>query len=149
MNMGNMARDGGHFFLTEEEKDDILKADSSLAKWIHPLVGAEEFIKGKKRWCFWFEGISPAEIAKNRIIYDIVQAVRDFRLASNAKTTRGYAKTPHLWAQVCQPKTNFIVVPVVSSERRVYIPMGFLAPDNIPTTQVQIIPHAATVVVIW
>ena len=142
MNMGNMARDGGHFFLSEAEKDEVLKTDPALAKWIHPLVGADEFIKGKKRWCFWLDGITPAEIAKSRIIYERVQAVREFRLASNAKTTRGYAKIPHLWAQVCQPKTNFIVVPVVSSEKREYIPMGFLTPDNIPTTQVQIIPEA-------
>ena len=142
MNMGNMARDGGHFFLSIEEKEEIVKKHPELEKWIHPLIGAEEFIKGKKRFCFWLNGISPAEVKSNKILYERVEAVKQFRLASNAKTTQGYAKNPYIWAQICQPDTDFIVVPVVSSERRKYIPIGFLSPENIPTTQVQIIPNA-------
>ena len=142
MNMGNMARDGGHFFLSIEEKEEIVKKHPELEKWIHPLIGAEEFIKGKKRFCFWLNGISPAEVKSNKILYERVEAVKQFRLASNAKTTQGYAKNPYIWAQICQPDTDFIVVPVVSSERRKYVPIGFLSPENIPTTQVQIIPNA-------
>ncbi len=142
MNMGNMARDGGHFFLSIEEKEEIVKKHPELEKWIHPLIGAEEFIKGKKRFCFWLNGISPAEVKSNKILYERVEAVKQFRLASNAKTTKGYAKNPYIWAQICQPDTDFIVVPVVSSERRKYVPIGFLSPENIPTTQVQIIPNA-------
>ena len=143
MNMGNMARDGGHFFIKDEtEKNTILAQEPDLEKWIHPLIGAEEFIKGKKRWCFWLEGISEDELNKSPILTNVVSEVKQFRLSSNAKTTKGYAKTPHLFAQRCQPDDNFIVIPVVSSENRNYIPIGFLSPDNIPTTQVQIIPSA-------
>ena len=142
MNMGNMARDGGHFFLSVQEKQEIVKKYPHIEKWIHPLIGAEEFIKGKKRYCFWLNGISPKEVKENKVLYERVEAVKKFRLASNAKTTRAYAKNPCIWAQIVQPATTFIVIPVVSSERRRYIPMGFLTPDNIPTTQVQIVPNA-------
>ena len=142
MNMGNMARDGENFSLTEQEKDEILKKYPKLSKWIRPLIGAEEFIKGKKRFCFWLNGITPKEVKENKFLYERVEAVRNFRLSSDAKTTQGYAKNPYIWAQIVQPDTDFIVIPVVSSERRRYIPIGFLTPDNIPTTQVQIIPNA-------
>ena len=78
----------------------------------------------------------------NKILHERVDAVKKFRLSSNAKTTRGYAKNPYIWAQIVQPDTDFIVIPVVSSEKRPYVPIGFLTPDHIPTTQVQIIPGA-------
>ena len=142
INMGNMARDGGHFFLSEQEKDDVIKKYPELKKWIRPVVGAEEFINNKKRFCFWLNGITPEEVKNNKILKERVEAVKKFRLSSEAKTTQGYAKNPYIWAQIVQPTTNFIVIPVVSSEKRLYVPIGFLTPDHIPTTQVQIIPGA-------
>ena len=142
INMGNMARDGGHFFISSDEKDKIIKKYPSLKKWIHPVIGAEEFINNKKRYCFWLNGITPEEVKANKILHERVDAVKKFRISSNAKTTRGYAKNPYIWAQIVQPDTDFIVIPVVSSERRPYVPIGFLTPDHIPTTQVQIIPGA-------
>ncbi len=52
MIFGNQPRDGGYFILTEEEKETILSKEPNLQKWIRPYMGAEEFIKGKKRYCF-------------------------------------------------------------------------------------------------
>lgn len=72
-----------------------------------------------------------------------MEAVREFRLNSKAKTTNGYAKVPHLFAQITQPDgVSFIVVPRVSSERRRYVPIGFLDADSISSDAVQIIPNA-------
>ncbi len=143
MIFGNQPRDGGHFILTEEEHDDILRREPALEKWIHPYMGADEFIKGKKRYCLWLVHASPVEIAKSKILSAKVDAVRTFRLESKAKTTNGYAKVPHCFAQMTQPEgQDYLIVPSVSSERRRYIPIGFLSGEVIASNAVQIVPGA-------
>ena len=143
MNFGNQPRDGGHFVLTEEEKNLLVRQEPTLAKWIRPYIGAEEFIKQKSRYCLWLRYAQPADIKQSKILYDRVQAVREFRLASSAKTTQGYAKVPHLFAQITQPDSaDCLLVPRVSSERRRYAPIGFIKAGVVASDAVQIIPNA-------
>ena len=143
MNFGNQPRDGGHFVLSEEEKDSLIQQEPSIARWIRPYIGAEEFIKQKARYCLWLRDAQPADIKQSRILYERVQAVREFRLASSAKTTQGYAKVPQLFAQITQPEgVDYLLVPSVSSERRRYVPIGFMKADVISSNAVQIIPNA-------
>ncbi len=143
MNFGNQPRDGGHFVLTPEERDAILAAEPEIVRWIRPYIGAEEFIKGKMRYCIWLKGASPADIAHSKTLYARVAAVREFRLASKAKTTNGYANVPHLFAQITQPDgMQFLLVPCVSSERRRYIPIGYMGAEVIASNAVQILPNA-------
>ena len=143
MNFGNQPRDGGHFILSPEERDAILAAEPEIARWIRLYIGAEEFIKGKRRYCIWLKGASPADIAHSKTLYARVAAVKQFRLASKAKTTNGYAKVPHLFAQITQPDgVPFLLVPRVSSERRRYVPIGYMGADVIASDAVQILPNA-------
>ena len=77
------------------------------------------------------------------ILYEKVEAVREFRLASKAKTTNGYAKVPNCFAQMTQPEgVSYLMIPRVSSENRIYIPIGFMSPDDISSDAVQIVPNA-------
>ncbi len=143
MSFGNQPRDGGHFVLSPEERIELLEKEPSLEKWIHPYIGAEEFINGKERWCLWLKGASPNDIKSSKTIHEKVEAVRQFRLASKAKTTNGYAKVPHLFAQITQPDgANYLIVPRVSSERRRYAPIGFMDANIISSDAVQIVPNA-------
>ena len=143
MNFGNQPRDGGHFILTSEERDAILDAEPEIARWIRLYIGAEEFIKGRLRYCIWLKGASPADIAHSKTLYARVAAVREFRLASKAKTTNSYAKVPHLFAQITQPEgVDYLIIPSVSSERRRYIPIGYMSADVIASNAVQILPGA-------
>lgn len=143
MNFGNQPRDGGFFILSDDEYSELIKRNPNIEKWIHPYVGADEFIKGKKRWCIWLKNASPADIQGNKELYKRVCAVRDFRLASKAKTTNGYAKVPHLFAQLTQPDgSDWLCIPSVSSERRRYVPIGFLPGTTISSNAVQIVPGA-------
>ena len=143
MNFGNQPRDGGNFVISEEERTEILKKEPALEKYLHPYIGAEEFINNKKRWCLWLKGASPAELRKSRILSEKVAAVREFRLSSKAKTTNGYAKVPEQFAQITQPEgADFLIVPRVSSEKRRYVPVGFLKSGNISSDAVQIVPYA-------
>ena len=144
MIFGNQPRDGGYFILTEEEKDTILAKEPNLEKRIHPYMGAEEFIKGKKRYCLWLVNSSPLDIKSSKILYEKVESVRKFREESKAKTTNGYAKVPHCFAQMTQPEgVDYLIVPSVSSERRKYIPIGFLDANTISSNAVQIVPNAS------
>ena len=143
MNFGNQPRDGGHFVLSEEEKNMLIQQEPTLIKWIHPYIGAEEFIKQKSRYCLWLRNAQPTDIKQSKILYERVQAVREFRLASSAKTTQGYAKVPHLFAQITQPEdVNCLLVPRVSSERRRYAPIGFINVGVVTSDAVQILPNA-------
>ena len=143
MNFGNQPRDGGHFVINEDERNEILKKEPDLEKYLHLYIGAEEFIKNKKRWCLWLKDVSPVDMRKSKILSEKVEAVRQFRLSSSAKTTNGYAKVPHLFAQITQPDdVDYLIVPRVSSERRYYVPIGFLNSNSISSDAVQIIPNA-------
>ncbi|MCR5697300.1 MAG: hypothetical protein K6G73_10055 [Marinilabiliaceae bacterium] len=143
MNFGNMPRDGGGFILSEEEKDELIAKESLAQKWIHFFPGADEFINNKKRYCLWLVGASPAEIKKCPTVYARVESVRKMRSESKAASTRKMADTPTLFAQITQPLGKpFIIVPRVSSERRKYVPIGFIDPDVISSDSVLIIPSA-------
>ena len=144
MNFGNQPRDGGYFILSEEERNQLLFLEPNLEKWIRPYIGAEEFIKRKSRYCLWLRNAQPSDIKSSKILYNRVKEVREFRLSSSAKTTQGYAKVPHLFAQITQPDAlTYLLVPRVSSERRRYVPMGYIHSDVITNDAVQIIPDAS------
>lgn len=143
MNFGNQPRDGGYFVIKEDEYREIIAKEPGLTKWLYPYIGADEFIKGKKRWCLWLKHASPIDIIHSKVLSEKVEAVRQFRLSSKAKTTNGYAKVPQLFAQITQPDDmNYLIIPRVSSEKRRYIPIGFASSDTISSDAVQIVPNA-------
>ncbi|MBR5619613.1 MAG: methylase, partial [Clostridia bacterium] len=107
------------------------------------LIGASEYIKGKKRWCLWLVGADPRVLRTCPMVLERVQKCKEAREASIADGIRKFAETPTLFAQRTQPTDkDFIVVPRVSSQNRRYIPMGFIKAGTIVTDRVQIIPDA-------
>ena len=142
MRFGSMPRDGGGFILTDEEKELLVKKEPLSIKWIKLYLGSHEYINSKTRWCLWLVDADPTEIKQCPIVMDRIEKVRQFRLNSIAAGTRKFASTPTLFCQIAQPKTNYIVVPKVSSERRAYIPIGFLTPDVIASDLLFVIPDA-------
>ncbi|MBQ6269740.1 MAG: class I SAM-dependent DNA methyltransferase [Bacteroidetes bacterium] len=139
---GNQASDGGNFILTTKEKEDILNKDPELTVYIRPYMGAEEYIKNKKRYCFWLKGINPSIIKKHTELYKRIEAVRQMRLNSSAAPTRKKAEIPYEFFFICQPDTNYMIIPRVSSENRKYVPMGIVSPDIIASDRCTIIPNA-------
>lgn len=143
MCFGNQPRDGGYFVVSTEERTALIKSSPEIARWIRPYIGADELIRGKSRYCFWLKGITPSELRSNSVLMDVVSKVRDFRLSSSAKTTNGYAKVPHLFAQITQPEGNaFMLLPKVSTDKRNYIPIGFYPKDTIASDLVLVMPDA-------
>ncbi len=142
MILGNKPTDGGNFILTPDEKDEILKKEPLLEKFIHRYVGAVEFINNKLRYCFWLKGATPAELKQSKELHKRLEAVREMRLNSTAAPTREKANTPHLFFFISQPETNYLIIPSTSSERRRYVPIGFMNPEVIASNLVSIIPNA-------
>ena len=141
---GNKPADGGHLIIEENEYDTFIKKDPESKKFIKPLLGASEYIKGKKRWCIWLVNVSPEEIKRCPLILDRIKKCKEMRERSIASGIRKFAKTPTIFAQVTQPTDkDFIIVPRVSAHTRRYIPMGFIKSGTIVTDRVQIIPDAS------
>jgi hypothetical protein len=131
MNYGNKPSDGGHLILGAEEAAALLQEEPGVCPWLRRYIGSDDFINGIERWCLWLEGIEPSELRKFPPLLARVEAVRKFREASSAEPTRRTAATPTRFFYVSQPTTTYIIVPEVSSERRRYIPMGYMKPEVI------------------
>jgi len=140
MLFGNMANDDGNLILSELEKNILLDKFPDAKKFIKNLVGAEEFLHNKKRFCLWLVDATPAEIKKIPPIYERIKKCREDRL-HGAPDRKKLAETPHLFRETFNPE-KFIVVPKVSSEKRNYIPMDFLGKNFIATDLLFIIPDA-------
>ncbi|MGN0470537.1 MAG: DNA methyltransferase [Acutalibacteraceae bacterium] len=138
---GCQPTDGGNLIIENDELEDFLKKEPNAKKYIKQLVGAKEFINNKKRWCLWLVGVSPAELRKMPYVMQRVEKVKEMRLNSSDKGTQKLAETPTLFRETYNPK-SFIIIPSTSSEKRKYIPLGFLDENTISTNANLIIPNA-------
>ena len=140
---GSMPNDGGNLLLSPDEKKELLNREPKASKWLRRLVGSEEFINNIERWCLWLIGINPEELRSMPLVFDRVESVKRHRKESSRATTRELAETPTLFGEIRQPDSgNYLLIPSTSSERRAYIPIGFLSSDVITTNANHIIPHA-------
>ena len=140
---GNEATDDGHLILNRYEMESVVHNDPGAEQWIRPLIGGNDFLNGGMRWCLWLDGITPAQLQAMPEVLRRVERVRDFRLKSPKKASRDRAATPWLSGENRQPKSGrFILVPKVSSERRLYAPIDFLDSKTIVNNTVQLVPEA-------
>ncbi len=133
MTAGGKPTDGGNLLMTTVEKDELISAEPLAEKWIKPFSMGAEFIKGQERWCLWLVGITPEDLQSMPLVKKRVDAVREMRLASSKAATVKKAETPWLFDEVRPPQSkNYIAIPKVSSERRDYVPLGFVTNGMIP-----------------
>ena len=140
MAFGNMAADGGHLLLSQVERDDLVRAFPIAEPWVLPFVGSDELINNKVRYCLWLDQATAGQIKSVPPVYERVAKVR----AEREKSARPQlADRPHLFAQITQtPDERVLVIPSVSSERRRYVPMGFLGPGVVVSNLALAIAHA-------
>jgi len=139
---GSQPTDGGNLLMTEEEKVEYVIQEPSGEKFIKPFISADEFLNGKKRWCFWLKDIQPNELKKLPLLSDRVSKVRKMRLSSTKQSTVKWADFPTLFTENRQPDSNYLLVPRVSSENRKYIPIGFFESSVIASDSCITIPNA-------
>jgi hypothetical protein len=138
---GNKPTDGGNLILSDSERDDLLGKEPGARKFLRRFTGSEEFINGNMRWCLWLRDASPAELRGSPKVLERIERVREFRKRSSAEPTRKAAKTPTLFFYISQPTSDYILIPEVSSERRKYIPIGFVSKDIISANTNFLVPE--------
>ena len=144
MTAGNKPSDGGNLILSQEERDSMISTDAGIASCIRRYVGSKDFINNNEiRYCLWLKGLSPTIYRKNAEIMRRLEAVREMRLASSAAPTRAFADKPYLFFSTPQTDSNYLCIPEVSSERRRYIPIGFMDKSVIASNKLLIIPEAS------
>ncbi len=142
MSLGNQPIDGGFYSFSTEEKDAFIRAEPDSAQYFRPWIGSKEFINSIPRFFLYLRECTPTELRKLPECCKRVEEVRKFRLSSKRAVTRELADTPREFAFTNISKGTFIVVPEVSSEKRRYVPMGFLTPETLCSNLVKVIPNA-------
>ena len=131
MNFGSMPNDGGYLSLSGEELNSIIKSDSNNSKFIKRYMGSKEFINDIKRWCIWIEDEDLKEALQKEFVIERIEKVKQHRLLSDRGVTNELANVSYRFAEIRYKKSNSIIVPATSSERRMYLPIGFLNENTI------------------
>ena len=141
--IGNKPIDGGFYLFKDDEKEEFVKKEPGSAKFFKRWYGSDEFINRRPRWCLWLGEANPMELIKLPECLKRIEAVRNYRLASPSAGTVKLADKPTRFHVENMPKSNYLLIPKVSSERRLYIPVGFMSPDILSSDLVFIIPDAS------
>jgi len=140
--IGNKPIDDGNYLFTPAEKDAFVALEPHAARYFRRWLGADEFINGYERWCLWRGDCSPSELRRMPEAMKRVDAVRRFRLESRSAPTKKLAATPTRFHVENIPDTDFLAIAKVSSERRAFVPMGYLDPTTLASDLLFVMPHA-------
>lgn len=140
--IGNKPIDGGFYLFEKEEMEDFIKKEPSSKKYFRPWYGSREFINQKPRYCLWLGECTPAELKAMPHCMGRVKAVREYRLASPSAGTVKLADKPARFHVENMPKGHYVVIPEVSSEKRRYIPIGYLDDSKLCSNKLRLVPSA-------
>lgn len=143
MGIGNKPIDGGFYLFEKEEMEEFIQSEPRSAQYFKSWYGAKEFISRKPRYCLWLGDCNPNELRKMPKVLKRIEAVRDYRLASPSAGTRKIAEKPTRFHVENIPDSDFLIIPSVSSEKRRYVPIGFMSKENLASNLVLIIPNAS------
>ena len=140
MSKGSQPTDGGNLLLTKEEKDSLLQVSPQFEPYIKRYMGADDLINNRERYCLWLVNCPPNILRSSSEVLRRLEGVRQSRLESTKEATRKWADMPSVFTENRQPDRDYIILPVVSSERRRYMPMCYVAKDVIANANAQMIP---------
>lgn len=133
LRIGSKPIDGGHYIFDCDEMASLLIQEPGAEMYLRPYIGAREYLQGGERWILALQDADPSELRRLPLIRERIAVVRSERLASKSKPTQQLAETPTLWHVNVIPRAPFLVVPKVSSERRHYVPCGWIEPPFVPS----------------
>ncbi len=143
ISFGSMPNDGGNFLFTDEEKTEFVTKEPESEKFFKPLISADEFLNGHKRWCLWLKDANPTELKEAKHITERIENVRQLREQSKRQATQKLAAFPTLFGEDRQPNSDYVLIPSTTSENRKYIPLGFFGKDDIANNSCHIIPNGS------
>lgn len=142
MGIGNKPIDGGNYLFTPQERDEFITKEPASAPYFRRWIGADEFLNGYDRWCLWLGDCPPNVLRQMPETMKRVEAVRKLRQESKSAPTRAIAATPTRFHVENMPKSTYVAIPEVSSERRQYIPLAFLPPETFCSNLMKLVPFA-------
>ena len=140
--MGTKPVVGQFYLFSAEEKTAFIRAEPGASVYFRPFIGSREYLQGKARYILHLTGINPSELAKLPMVQERVAAVRQMRAESRKVATRALANYPTEYEVSTIPTAPFLIIPETSSERREYVPIGWLEPPVIPSNSARIIEDA-------
>ncbi len=143
--IGSKPIDGGNYIFDVEQRAKLLEDEPDAERFLHPYVGAREFLQGGERWILALHDVSPNILKQLPFVRARVSAVRSYRDSSKSIQTRKLAETPTLYHVNVIPTTPFLLIPRVSSERREYAPIGWLSPPVVPSDAALVLPNSTLV----
>lgn len=123
--------DNGNYIFTRDEMEKFIKKEPLSKKYFRRWIGSEDMLNNGERYILFLKECAPTELKKMRLVLERVENVKVFREKSTKEGTRKKALTPTLLDEERIPKCDFLVIPVVSSENRRYIPLIYKQPPDI------------------
>ena len=141
--IGSKPIDDGIYILDPCQRQELLESEPEAVEFVRPFIGAREFLQNKQRWIISLHDATPDQIDRMPRIKAMVTSVRKFRMKSKSGPTLKLAETPTLYHVNVIPRSAYLVIPQVSSERRQFVPIGWLEPPAIPSDKVRILEDAS------
>lgn len=140
--IGNKPIDNGNYLFKKEEMDAFIEKELLSAKWFRKWFGAKEYLENKPRYCLWLKKCPPDELRKMPECLKRIEAVRKYRSESRSAGTRAIANTPLSFHVENISDTDFLLIPAITSEKRLYIPIGFMPKEVMCSNRVFMMPNA-------
>ena len=132
MIIGSKPIDGGNYIFDDAERMAFVRLEPAASPLIRPFVGADDFLRGTTRWILCFDSATPERLRSLPLVMERIAAVKAVRLDSKSAQTRALASTPTRYHVNVVPTSPFLMIPRHTSERRAYVPIGWLSPPTIP-----------------
>jgi len=136
---GLKAGDDGNLTFDEEEKNKLIEKDPLIKKYIKKYVGAKDFMHGWNRYCIWVNDIDYKEAKNIPTLQARFEKLKDFRLNSKKKATRKKAEKPYAFDETNYVESDLMLIPQTGSERREYLPIGFLSSEYVVSNGARVI----------
>lgn len=140
--IGNKPIDGGFYLFKDNEKEEFVQKEPGSEKYFRRWYGSDEFINRRPRWCLWLGDANPVDLLKLPECLKRIEAVRDYRLASPSEGTIKLADKPTRFHVENMPSNTYLLIPRVSSEKRIYIPIGFMSREVLTSDSAHIVMGA-------
>ena len=140
--VGSKPVDGGHYILDDGERERLVGREPGMAQYVRPFVGGREHINGSRRWIVLAPAVPPAERRAMPALRELVREVRRYRASEGGELAKSLADAPAEFHVTVVPRGEYLVIPEVSSERRRYVPIGYLSPPAVPSNQLLVVEEA-------
>jgi len=143
---GSQPTDNGNLIFSTSEKNEIVRKFPAVNKYIKRYIGADDYINNKTRFCLWIGEENIKKIVSIPPILERLENCRQFRLNSKKASTRKKADVPYLFDEIKHRNSNSVIFPIITSHRRIYVPIGFLTSEVIVSNKAQVVYDAEPMV---